>query len=125
MSLPTLLTAPTDRYSQGAYEFDHRMAHRTLSLNMPPMSRFSVAPYFFSPQTNTGGWLQNHQQAHNDFRVSLPVMWGWWEIETQEYGVFSTQNLQDVNMNDPRQLAWWTWVNSMDHMIAEDLLVSQ
>lgn len=121
MSLATLLTVPTDQYSKSAFAFEHRMAHRALSLTMGPMSQFSVAPYFFDPQTNSGGWLQNHQQAHNDFRVNLPVRWGWWGTLTQAYGVDSSQNLQDVDMNDPGQRRWWTWVNHQDHLIAADL----
>lgn len=122
MSLPTLLTVPQGPYEQSTFAFEHRMAHRNLALSMSPMDRFSVAPYFFDPQINSGGWLMNHQQAHNDFRVNLPVMWGWWQIGTREYGVDSSQNLQDVQMTDPGQLTWWTFVNHMDHLIATDLI---
>lgn len=120
MSLASLLTMK-DR----AFAWEHEMSHRTLLSTMPPVDRFSVPPYFVEPQMNTGGWLMDHAQAHDDFRVSLPVLWGWWYLGNQEFGIASGNNLMDANLNSSDQVPFWTFVNHMDHYVATSLLTAE
>lgn len=121
MSLASLLVIPDNPVGQATFGFEHAMAHRGLLGAMAPLDRFSVIPYFIHPQTlPSGGWRMDHQQAHDDFRVNLPVFWGWYQIGTEEYGVGSGQSLQDIYSQD--HLQWWTFVNNMDHYVAANLL---
>lgn len=118
MAIVSLLTMQ-DR----AFGWEHANSHRRIMSAMAPLDRFSVIPYYVDPpMMHAGGWLMDHQTAHNDFRVQLPAIFGWWATPTQEYGIASGHNLQDVNLSDQRQALAWTHFNHMDHYIAESLI---
>ena len=59
------------------YGFEHMMRHREYFAVMKPLHGFSVLPYLLDPATGTDQpaqkWNLNHQQAHNDFNVTLPA----------------------------------------------------
>jgi hypothetical protein len=99
------------------------MSHQYLLDSMPPIDRFSVVPYLVDPQQDRiGGWLLDHGTAHADFITYLPVMWGWWYIGDQTYGISSQQNLVDVDMQQTGQATWWTFANHVEHFQATNLL---
>ena len=59
-----------------------------------------------------GGWLMDHQTAHNDFQQPPPPgspIWG------EAGGYPSQQNFQDINFADPEARAWWTWAHEREH----------
>jgi hypothetical protein len=118
---PNLLVVPQGDFAEGAWGWDHAMAHRLLLGSMAPLTRYSVIPYWIDPTQDTGPWAQDHDQAHDDFRVDLPVMWGWWYIGEQEYGIESAHQFLDTVPDNYGALAFWTFVNQQDHFIANEV----
>jgi hypothetical protein len=123
MSLNYLLAVPRDPIGWSTFSWEHNMHHQLLLDAMPPSDRFSVPSYMIDPQQSTsGGWLLDHGQAHADFKTWLPVVYGWWTIGFQEYGIASAQNLVDVDLEQTGQLIPWIWNNMQEHFIAENTL---
>lgn len=132
MSIATLLEIPTPQ-NLAAWEFEHSMAHRyCLGAMAAPidvlqiggiyypspttggLSRFTGVPYLLDPMSNSGAWHRNHDQAHQDYALTLPAYYEWTGTGTQG----PTQNFADTSLADPSQLTWWTHANHQQHLIA-------
>jgi hypothetical protein len=125
MSTASLLTMPADPAARAMFWFEEAMTHRRQLGAMAPLNRFSVLPYFIDPFRPNTMWLLTHQQAQNDANTTMPT---WSETPPPTYpgtlnqSVPLTQNLIDVNLNDQRQRAWWTFANHREQLIAMDEL---
>jgi hypothetical protein len=122
MSLPTLLVMPDDEFGRGAFAFDHSNEHWRFLAAQTTANPFQPPAQVFDPQQNIGAWHEDHYEGHANMTIRLPVFWGWWLIGEKDYGFTGSPNLMDTNLDDPGQLAWWTFANHSDHMIASTLL---
>lgn len=112
MTIATLL----ERGNNPAFSFDHYRSHVDFYGLMAPLSRFSVLPYLIDPEsdisTPAGVWNLNHQQAHNDFLLTLPAYAG-----ATTTGIPMSQVLVEPGLNDPVQQTWWTFSNLIEHQM--------
>jgi len=134
VSLPSLLAPPTNE-NLPAWEFDHAQAHRELLGAMATLvpditgdeffrgtgglSGFSAIPYFVDPQRNTGAWHLDHGQAHKDFQVTLPRYFG---STTVGFINPTSTDFVDMDFEQQEMLAWWTFANYQQHLIAAGVL---
>lgn len=113
MTTATLLV----RGDNPAFAFDHYMAHSQNYGAMFPLSRFSVLPYLLDPESDVsvpaGNWNLNHQQAHQDFLLTLPSYFG-----STLTGLPISQVMVEANLNDPEQVEWWTFTNLIEHQMS-------
>lgn len=126
----TLMVLPDVDNSRwrSVWEFDHAMAHRQYLALMAPLNRFSAIPYFIEPlpaptppfPRPADLWSLDHQQAHNDYQLSLPSIWGTTEVG---FGIPSTQNLIDTDLNAAESRSWWTHANHQQHYIADNAIL--
>jgi hypothetical protein len=125
MSTASLLVMPDNPTQRAMFWFEEAMIHRRELGAMSPLNRFSVLPYFIDPFLSNTMWLLTHQQAQNDANTTMPT---WNEAPPPAYpgtlltSVPETQNLIDVNLDDQRQRAWWTFANHREQLIAMDNL---
>lgn len=82
------------------------------------LSGFSGVPYFIDPMSNSGDWHNNHDQAHQDYALTLPAFYEW----TGEGTMGPTDNFRDMNFANPGMLAWWIHSNHQQHLIAENTI---
>lgn len=105
------------------FQFEHAMAHRHLLCALNPLDRFSVVPYLLDPAANVEppatAWHLNHQQAHNDASQYLPSPYG----GTEQYGIPLDQILIDSRLATPGNIAWWTFANHNEHLLAMNAVV--
>ena len=122
MSLPTLLSQPSNDAARNAWSFEHAMAHRSLMAVMGPLTQWSVMPYFIDPAdfqaTPANKWNLNHQQGHDDFTRNLPAF-----STAHVAGIPMIQNLMDSNFQDQGQLSWWTHNNHQQHFVAANAVL--
>lgn len=105
-----------ERGNDPAFAFEHARSHSQFFGLMSPLTRFSVLPYLLDPEsdvsTPAGEWNLNHQQAHNDFLLTLPSYFG-----ATRTGIPISQVMVDVNLNDPEQRTWWEFTNLIEHQM--------
>ena len=123
-------TANLINLNDPAYEFWEAMEHRRLLGAMDPLTRFSVLPYLLDPiptQLRSPAarfWAFNHEKAQTDAMSTTPT---WTGIGPPPYpGTFAVsvtipenQNLQDSDLTNPGQRAWFQFANWMQHYLAE------
>lgn len=108
-------------FQDETFAFEHSMSHRRLLGSMAPLPRFSTIPYVLNPGTNLGDWHQDHQQAHNDFTVTLP---GWFGFPVTTF-IHPGYDLQDTDLRNRNVRTWWTFQNEYTHRIAENIQNSE
>ena len=113
MSFASLLHVPDSAAGRKAFSFEHLQAHRDLFGAMEPLTGFSVLPYLLDPTFNFQKWHRNHQQAHQDFIISLPSYLG-----ATATGLPTSQPLEDTSLDNTRRRIWWTFVNHQEHYTA-------
>lgn len=116
MALCSLLNLPTDDREAHGFVFDHDQEHRReMLVGSGRSSLAALQPNIIDPapidntSRRAGNWHQDHQRAHDDFYLA-------------QAKVPSNQNMIDSNLAEPASLAWWTFVNHMQHYIAQQTI---
>jgi hypothetical protein len=121
LTFASLLTSPSpsNPNQEPTFSFEHAMSHRRLLGAMAPLTRFSVIPYGpITPGYNTGDWHLDHEQAHDDFQLTIP---GWFGIPTS--GIINpVYPLVETDFRNEDQLKWWTFHNFQEHLTGENAL---
>jgi hypothetical protein len=100
------------------FQFDHAMSHRPwIGVWETERQGYSTIPYltgtfYKDPLHDTPDWRLWHQQAHWDtfYRPSKPM---------GPFGTPSGQILWMSGPSDPKQAAWWVFLNHQEHHLAE------
>ena len=121
MGTETLLHLGDGLGQKANFQFDHAMSHRRIMGEMAPLTTFSAIPYFIDPLVNEAAWHMDHQQAHNDFTVTIPVWFGWEVAGT----IAPPQNVIDTNLDTPEKKTWWLFANHQTHFTAESVLSTE
>jgi hypothetical protein len=104
VALCSLLVMPTDQRAAIGFTFDHDQLHRDLSTALAPhdLPRLLDPTTTEDAATRAGYWHFTHQDAHDNFNLAL-------------FGTQLNHNLADSNLLEPASLAWWTFVNHLEH----------
>lgn len=111
MSIATLVAPPdfTDNSLLGNWSFSNQDQHLNIVSTIYQKQKVLLTLYPLDPipKTNWVGWLQLHQQAHNDFA-----------------GVLNIENydLSSVNLQDRIQVEAWTRLHFDMHLQAAQVL---
>ena len=109
MSFAMLLHVPENPRGQAAFAFDHDMIHRFYLNKMPSASRTWQFDPAYATNEFSSSWHLNHQQAHNDFNFAARIP-------------SPNSILKETNLNDARNLTWWTFINHAEHYRANMVL---
>lgn len=107
--LAALLDIPRSSTDWDRWSFDNRDSHNRIRAAIVAQGGPSLADYQLDPvsQSDVVGWLTRHQQAHIEMLGVLRLQ---------------SEDLQDVNLQDERQLEAWIFLHYQDHLSAESRL---
>lgn len=108
MSRPYLLVMPQDALTRNTFAFEHDMHHRrilTAMFKQSPTFTVEGAHNLLDPQRNLPKYHLDHARSHINAAIGLNVNIG--------------HNLLDTNLTDPGKKTWWTFVNHIEHMVAD------
>lgn len=108
--LPILLNRPKDVEDWNRFTFNHRSSHELIrqAINKKfsvflPDYQIDPFPFDVAPKQ----WLQNNQQYHTDMNSLLNT---------------PGSDLEEVNLDNPRELEAWIYLHWQEHNVAENKL---
>lgn len=112
MSLATLLNIPADIHDQEAFDqfsFSNQNSHNKIVAAILAQHDTTLSIYVLDPMPlhDPGVWLQNHQQAHNDFNSITGV---------------PGNDLTSVDWNNEQEKAYWMELHWSEHQQNEQIL---
>lgn len=104
--ISALLNIPRSRTDWLHWSWEHRDSHDRIRAAIQKQKGVVLSDYQIEPINPDAMtlFLQNHQQLHDDMDGVLGLQ---------------SNNLQDVNLSDDRQLQSWIYLNWFEHNDAE------
>jgi hypothetical protein len=109
MSVASLFNIPSDDKSLSHFAFANAAEHHKIAQAIFDQLDTRVDSFILDPipMMDMGGWLYNHQQAHNVQNAILGI---------------AGNDLTGVDFRNPGQMAAWLWLHGEEHRRASDVL---
>ena len=109
MSLATLQNVPLNEQAFLMFSFVNADEHAKIVNKARDLLQVDLPSYILDPISfdDLQGWLQRHQQAHNEMDAVLGIRGA---------------DLTEVDLENPAQLAAWIWQHSQEHIQAATIL---
>jgi hypothetical protein len=109
MPLPPIISIPPGEPGWKEFLFNHARDHDEIRLKIQSLFHINLPTYVLDPvlKDDFQGFLERHQQAHNDFNGVLNL---------------NGTDLTGMNPDKPSELHAWLWLNFSEHQNARGVL---
>lgn len=105
MALALIQYLPSNNESLQRFTFNNASEHRLIIQAIQTKFNASLQSWIIDPFTpdDPEGWLNRHQQMHNDFNALL---------------AYPGNDLQTVDLSNPEERLSWSWLHFQEHLNA-------